>query len=243
MKNLIFLRPVLVCMFVLIASIAIGYSTPPIGYEYIGVNNHLHTWNQNPLGEDKSNIWFDGRSGYTQFFNGANQSEAIERSEWLTQGFGLGYYDGNNDFQFISQDFLNNPNHNVETDNTTYWQQQVWKCVNNPADFCGGWIRNQSLNSTLLMNAFMFRVRPQDSPFSFPFKLYYLWTFEDINITNTSTVDMIIYCNMTNHNDSYLLNLTTIERCDKIYLNNPSQIIVGNLTQFHIVDSQTLAGH
>ena len=217
-----------------------------IGYEYIGTDNHLHTFNQNPLGLNASNIWFNGTSDYLQFFNGEDRQEALERSSWVEMNFGLGYYKNNGTFEYIVQDHLNGAISNVSSDFETYWQQLLYKCLElGGREICAGWKRGQNTYDRFMKNHFYLYA---NEPITFNKNVSSLWVMKNIDIMNDGLQnDIVYYCyddlvpsldNETNITYWYSQN-----HCDSIKTNNPNSIIVYNLTSFKVEDTLTKEGH
>jgi len=227
---------IFVILFLIILTISISSADTNIGYEY--TNNFLHTWNQNPLGEAESNIWQNITSDYTQFFNGANLTDARERSTWLTNEFGLGYYQNTN-FNWLSQNHLSDYTNIIESDNETYWNQSIYKCkTNNNQKYCAGWIRGQKLNDKYMENSFVWWAPNQ---FNTNIPIYYVWKLKDINIENDNDYDKVFYCNIENignETDPYYDRI-----CSSFTLNNPDSFEILNLTDFEIRDKETERGH
>jgi len=212
----------------------------PIGYEYLTSENHLHTWNQNPLGVNESNIWFNASSGYLQFFNGEDKWEALERSKWLTHRFGLAYYNAQG-FNLYSKNKLGEVTSEVYSDNATMWKQLLYDCKSIAGrEFCAGWKRKQLLTSTHMENSFYFRVNNTQPPFTFNKPIWYSWGFENISIENDDTYDKVIYCNMTSIDRSVPV---WVERCDEYRADSQETFEIDNLTYLNIQDSNTKVGH
>ncbi|MFH1376600.1 MAG: LamG domain-containing protein [Candidatus Woesearchaeota archaeon] len=225
-----------IIMFILLA-FSISSAETNIGYEY--TDNFLHTWNQNPLGEAESNIWQNISSDYTQFFNGANLTDARERSTWLTNEFGLGYYQNTN-FNWLSQNHLSNFTNIIESDNQTYWNQSIYKCKsNNNQEYCAGWIRGQKLNDKYMENSFTWWAPNQ---FNTNIPIYYVWKLKDINIENNNDYDKVYYCNIQNiGNDT---NPYYDRICSSFTLDNKDSFEILNLTDFiEIRDKESERGH
>jgi len=237
---------VLACVIMAIMTLQIrADDTPPIGYEILTSENHLHTWNQNPLGDDKAHIWFNGSSGYLQFFNGLNVSDARSRATWLTHNFGLAYEYANGTILYLSRDHLQNSTSELSTDNLTFWQQDLYKCKTVLGRyFCAGWRRGQEVNDELMKNHFFFLAN--GTPITLPRNLYYVWEFEDVNIENGGAPDYFEYCNMSAHFvvENETTNYTkSIEQCWRHFFGDSRSIKANNLTQFYIRDYETDRGH
>ena len=221
MKKLIFLGVI-----VLLATISQSSNPFPTGYEYFRHQgkDHIHTWNNNPLGVNESNIWFEDRNNnpYVQFFNGEDYDEALERAEWVQFKYGFGYY--NNGFNTWLSNHLNNAEHNISSDNLTYWDMNVYKCLD---EFCAGWERYQGVNDKYMENTAFFTA----DGFSFDYNLSYLWGFEDIDIKDNGEVDSLKYCYMALDfgNASY-------EKCDTITLDNSSEFVVYDVLRVYLFD-------
>lgn len=222
-----------------------------VGYEYIG--EILHTW----IGDsDKENIWFNSSTGYLQFFNGEDIIDATDRSHWLINRFGLAYYNPNGAFKYISKDHLNNSIHEISIDETTKWNQMLYKCLNlstdnNKREFCAGWKRGQNVGDTYMKNNFHFSVNETQAPFTFAKEMWYVWEFEDIQIENDDNLDYVEYC----HNNTYeteqynessntttTINVTAY-RCDAFDLDSIDSFEIENVKEFYIRDKETLRGH
>ncbi|MFH2028816.1 MAG: LamG domain-containing protein [Nanoarchaeota archaeon] len=225
----------IVIIFILLA-FSISSADTDIGYEHS--DNFLHTWNQNPLGEAESNIWQNISSDYTQFFNGVNLSDARERSTWLTNEFGLGYYQNSN-FNWLSQNHLSDFTNIIESDNETYWNQSIYKCKsNNNQEYCAGWIRGQKLNDKYMENSFVWWAPNQ---FNTNIPIYYVWKLKDINIENDNDYDKVYYCNIQNignETDPYYDRI-----CSSFTLDNEDSFEILNLTDFEMRDKETERGY
>lgn len=211
----------------------------PTGYEYYRYQgkDHIHTWNENPLGVNESNIWFKDKSNkpYVQFFNGEDWEEALDRSDWITFNYGIGYYYPS-EFRILTANHLNDAEHNITTDNETFWEMNLYKCDNfGDLDYCAGWNRGQQVNDKYMRNSFFF----ETDDFISPYNTSYLWGFEDIDIGSNSVTDLIRYCFMETDFDTNLSNMF----CNVTSLDNTGEFIVYNLTQLYIYDSILEVGH
>ncbi|MFH1376748.1 MAG: hypothetical protein ABIH25_03865 [Candidatus Woesearchaeota archaeon] len=220
---------VIISLFLIIFSLAFSTisADSQIGYEH--TDNFLHTWNQNPLGEAEANIWQNVNSNYMQFFNGKNITDAIERSGWVNFVFGLGYYQGGS-FKTFESDVLSNPIVIIESDNSTYWNQSVYK---SEALWGAGWNREQSLNDLFMENTFWW-----DTNFESPHQLYYVWKFKDINILNDNSDDIFRYCY-----DEIISNESVTRHCPEVAIDSTSSFEENIVDSFQIIDSKTKVGH
>ena len=213
----------------------------PIGWEFLTAENHLHTKNQNPLGLNESNIWQNGTSGYTQFFNGEDPQEALARASWVRFGFGLAYYDLDGGFNYIIRDVLNNPINNVSSDNQTYWSQLLYKCGEyNGVEYCGGFNRSQETYDRLMKNDLYFYVNP-DTPLTINRNFSTFWGFLDSNIENDNDIDIVNYC----YNEVTIIdeNSSQVQRiCDEIRIDT-TNFLKRDITYFELVDNETQRGH
>lgn len=224
-------------MFCIVLTLVGSYN--PIGYETVG--EFLHTWNNNPLcnGEfpcAEANIWFNSSSGYMQFFNGETLYEARDRSSWLTNSFGLATYAGS-DFVYLSKDHLGDYEMELDSDFSTYWKQDLWKCVDfGPVKkFCVGWRRGQKTDDIYMKNNFHWLVN-ESTPFTYNRPLWYVHEFKNISIENDGD-DLIIYCY-----DDFWSGDDYVERCDSFEFGVDS-FEKDNVTMMRIIDSTTKEGH
>jgi len=235
-------------LLILVVITLVSSDSNPIGYEY--VEEYLHTWNQNPF-EDRQDIWQDSSTGYLQFFNGLNLSDAEDRARWLTHRFGLAYYTPAGGFRLFSKQQINDYEHSITTDNTTKWTQHLYKCFNkstqnNKREFCAGWKRGQHLDATYMKNHFFFSVNATQAPFTFNKPVYYVWGFENISIENDNVTDYAHYCNKTGVTFLDHLNVSQheyIDKCYKTYMDNTSTFERDNVTWLIINDPETERGH
>lgn len=211
----------------------LGLPENPIGYET--TNGFLHTWNQNHLGESESNIWQNISADYMQFFNGANLSDAMDKSKWLKHEFSIRKGDGT----FLIKDYLKNPIMDIESDEETYWLQNIYNCTSfGNRILCGGFERGQLTNDTYMDNNLWFNYSGNVQQLG---ELDYAWKLKEIDIENDGDADRVRYCSLVNiNNESYPIYDNI---CSYFDLDNLNTFEISNLTYFKVQDKQTYQGH
>ncbi|MFH1133430.1 MAG: hypothetical protein V1735_02990 [Nanoarchaeota archaeon] len=211
----------------LVLLLPVVVATSPVGFEFVDDGDYLHTWNGNPDGADRANIWQDAASGYSQFFNGFDLDDAKGRAQWLTHRFGLAYYNAGGHFTYFSESVLDDYNLSVQSDNLTFWNQSVVNCDFGP---CFGWLRGQERFDRYMENSFFVS---SDRAFSFHNALWYVWEFDDVQIENDTVVDEVFYCFLDGG----------VESCDTFFLDSTEEFEVDGVTQIFIRDSVSKRGH